>query len=313
MATRAFAYVAASVIATAAIPQAASAWGDEGHETIGLVAEHYLTPAEKAEVDRLLALPIELQSAVPATMRDRATWADKYRDSDRNSTKIRYNLTHNWHFVDLAIDQPNMTTACFGDHALPPGANPSEQTADECVVQKIEEFTQVLANKSLPDADRAKALTFLLHFVGDIHQPLHAAERNDDHGGNLVYIVIGKNKNGSNLHSYWDTATVKRLGSTPEALSGALISDISASDLTAWRTGGPRDWAMESYQVAHDAAYRLPSQHRNCTIRDRTKPPRTEDCTLLDQQYQVNAAGRVHHQLEVAGVRLAWVISQALK
>jgi len=296
---------------TATAPQTAQAWGNDGHRTIGLIAEHYLSPAEKAEVDRLLALPIELD--LPATIKDRATWADAFRDSDRNTTKVRYNLTHNWHFVDLELDKPDMKSACFGDKPLPVATDPSTADAHECVVQKIEEFRRVLANKSLPDGEHAKALTYLLHFVGDVHQPLHAAQHNNDQGGNLVYVVTGKAKNGSNLHSFWDTATVGRLGSSPDTISAALISDISASDIAMWRQGGPRDWAMESYQVARDVAYRTPSKTRSCTIRARDGSSKAETCIVLDGIYRANAAGAAQTRLEAAGVRLAWVISEALK
>jgi len=299
-------FIAAMALAALAVPQVAGAWGIEGHETIALIAESYLSPAEHAEVQRLLSLPIELNP--PATMKDRATWADAYRQSSDAARK----LTHLWHFVDLEIDSPDMTAACFGDHPLPAGTDPGWNAPNECVVQKIEEFRRVLADKSQPDKARARALSFLLHLVGDVHQPLHAAERHDDQGGNLVYVVAGSARYGTNLHSFWDRDTVKRLGSTPEALSGTLIADISGADRAAWQQGTSRDWAMESYQIAHDNAYRTPAQHRSCVIKEFNKPAHTESCIVLDDTYRVAAAGKVHQRLEMAGVRLAWVISQAL-
>ena len=90
---------AAASLALLACPGLANAWGPQGHKTIGLIAEHYLTNSQRDEVQRLLALPID--PPVPANMADRATWADVYRDSDRNTTKERYNATHNWHFVEI--------------------------------------------------------------------------------------------------------------------------------------------------------------------------------------------------------------------
>jgi S1/P1 Nuclease len=292
-------------------PNAARAWGNEGHQTIGLIAEHYLTAKERAEVKRLLSLPIDPE--LPATMRDRATWGDAYRDSDRNTTKVRYTLTRNWHFVDLEIDNPNFAAACFGDVPLPQGINPTQGNAQECIVQKIEEFRAVLADKVLPDAERALALNFLLHFVGDVHQPLHAAERQNDQGGNLVFIVTGTSKNGSNLHSFWDTAAVARLGSSPDTISAALTSDMTSGKLAMWRKGNSRNWAMQSYKIAHDVTYALPTATRDCSIRARDGTKKQETCIVLDEVYRTKAAGKVHRQLEAAGVRLAWVISQALK
>ncbi|UVO53743.1 S1/P1 nuclease [Sphingomonas sp. SUN039] len=292
-------------------PNTAKAWGNEGHQTIGLIAEHFLSTAERAEVKRLLSLPIDPD--LPATMRDRATWGDAYRDSDRNTTKIRYTLTRNWHFVDLEFDNPDFASACFGDVPLRPGANPSQGNAQECVVQKIEEFRAVLADKARPDAERALALNFMLHFVGDVHQPLHAAERQKDQGGNLVLVVTGTSTNGSNLHSFWDTATVNRLGSSPETISAALIGDITPGKLASWRKGNARDWALQSYKIAHDVTYALPTATRSCSIRARDGTTKQETCIVLDEGYRTKAAGKVHRQLEVAGVRLAWMISQALK
>ena len=304
--------LAMSALAVAVVaPHAARAWGNEGHQTIGLIAEHFLTVKEGTEVKRLLSFPIDPD--LPSTMRDRATWGDAYRDSDRNTTKVRYALTRNWHFVDLEIDNPNFAAACFGDLPLPPGTNPTEGSSQECIVQKIEEFRAVLADKSRPDAERALALNFLLHFIGDVHQPLHAAERQNDQGGNLVFIVTGTSTNGSNLHSFWDTATVNRLGSTPETISAALISDITSSKLSRWRKGNSREWAMQSYKVARDATYALPTATRGCLVRARDGTTKQETCVVLDEAYRAKAAGKVHRQLEIAGVRLAWTISQALK
>jgi S1/P1 Nuclease len=295
-----------------ATPDFARAWGNEGHQTIGLIAEHYLTASERAEVNRLLALPIDPD--LPATIKDRAIWADAYRDSDRNGTQVRYKFTRNWHFVDLEIGKPDFTSACFGDTPLPPGADPSQGNPQECIVQKIDEFRTVLADKARPDAERARALNFLLHFVGDVHQPLHAAERQNDQGGNLVFIVTGKNATaGSNLHSLWDTAAVKRLGSTPETVAAALIEGIKPSNLTAWRKGTSRDWAMQSHQLANDVVYALPVPKRACQIRARDGTVTPQSCTILDAPYRITAAAKVQRQLQVAGIRLAWVISQALK
>lgn len=302
--------ITVSSLALLASPGLAKAWGPQGHKTIGLIAEHYLTAAQRAEVQRLLALPIDPD--VPATMADRATWADVYRDSDRDTTKVRYDATHNWHFVDIDVDAPDFKRACHGDAPFPAGVLASQGPANDCVVRKIEQFQAELADRRLPDAERALALTFLLHFVGDVHQPLHAAEHKNDQGGNKVLVVAGKAKYGDKLHGYWDSVTVARLGSGPEALSAALIKDISPADLQAWRKGGPRDWAMESFQGAKDVAYNLPATTRPCLIRGYDKPPTQEICHLLSDDYQAAAAGRAQQQLEMAGVRLAWVIGKAL-
>jgi hypothetical protein len=119
--------------------------------------------------------------------------------------------------------------------------------------------------------------------------------------------------NGSNLHGFWDTATVNRLGSSPETISAALIGDIISSKLALWRKGNSRDWAIQSYNIAHDVTYALPTGTRGCSIRARDGTTKQETCIVLDEVYRTMAAGKIHRQLEAAGVRLAWAISQALK
>src|SRR5215475_6072918 len=103
--------------ANLAQPRTALAWGDDGHKTVALVAQHYLTPAVKRQINTMLAADTD-----PLTKHDfasEATWADKYRDS--NHRKDHYEATKRWHFVDLEIGGPDMTMACFGRKPLPPG------------------------------------------------------------------------------------------------------------------------------------------------------------------------------------------------
>jgi hypothetical protein len=84
--------------AATAVPHPAIAWGDKGHEIIALIAEHYLDPAARAKV--ILLLAGDTDTLTEHDVASEATWADKYRDSDRYTTKIRYHATRLWHFVD---------------------------------------------------------------------------------------------------------------------------------------------------------------------------------------------------------------------
>src|ERR1700731_2537570 len=96
----------------------AYSWGDEGHEVIGLIADHYLEPAVRTKVIAILAG--DATHLTPPTQLDsEATWADKYRDSDRNTTKVQYNQTRNWPYVDLELQDPDLKAACFGEPPLP--------------------------------------------------------------------------------------------------------------------------------------------------------------------------------------------------
>ena len=168
-------------------PQTAYALGTEGHEIVGIIALKHLDPRVQATVDQMLSADSDHLAA--PDIADAANWADKFRDSDRNTTQIRYRLTPEWHFVDLELDNPDVSAACFGH---PPAAVPaSKGPANSCVVDRISAFQSEL--KSLPSTDPERvvvALKFILHFVGDVHQPLHAADH-DDQGGNKVMVLYG--------------------------------------------------------------------------------------------------------------------------
>jgi hypothetical protein len=294
--------------------QQASAWGNEGHEAIGLIAEHFLTDKARAEVLTLLAIPSD--PSLPGSMRDRATWADAYRDSDRNTTKERYLATRSWHFVDLDIEGPDFKLACYEDG--PAKAPASKGEADDCVVRKIEQFAVELADRSLPASERTLALMYLLHFVGDVHQPLHAAERQHDQGGNKVQIIVEGHEIGSNLHSYWDTDAVRSLGSTPEAIAKRLTPEISKEDVADWiksqgNLSAPRQWAVESWAVAKSVAYDIPNDTRLCKVRAYGQPPIDGRCHTLSEKYVSKAVEQTREQLKKAAVRLADVLNNALR
>src|SRR5262249_54544225 len=91
------------------VPTPVWAWGDEGHEVVWLIADHYLRPAVRTKVKSLLAGDKTHLTSTTEVDRE-ATWADKYRDSDRNTTKVRYNKTRNWHYVDLEISGPDLSS-----------------------------------------------------------------------------------------------------------------------------------------------------------------------------------------------------------
>ena len=166
-------FSAVTLVLCAATSSAALAWGDLGHGVVGLVANHYLKPGVRSKVQALLAG--DSTHLTPSTgIADEATWADKYRDSDRSTTKVRYDLTNAWHFVDIEVDAGDIDAACFGHPATSPTA--SEGPAQDCVVDRIDAFAAELKNPGTSADEKRMALLFLLHFVGDVHQPLHASD-----------------------------------------------------------------------------------------------------------------------------------------
>jgi hypothetical protein len=112
----------------AALPQQAAAWGDDGHKTVALIAEHYLTPAAKKQVDAMLAADTDNLTA--HDIASEATWADKHRTAHRE--------TATWHFTDIEITDPDLKEACNGRQPLPAGTLASNGPAKDCVVDKID-------------------------------------------------------------------------------------------------------------------------------------------------------------------------------
>jgi hypothetical protein len=287
---------ATGTAALCGIPSPAFAWGDEGHEVVGLIAEHYLEPDVRRRVQALLA-----GDATALTAKDiahEATWADKYRDQDRAGAKVRYLQTRNWHFVDLELAGVDLNGACFGRPRLPPGTAASNGPADDCVIDKIDEFWSELKDPGTGEEERRLALQFLLHFVGDIHQPLHAADNHDQGGNRDTVSAPGIAVN--NLHHDWDTEFVARLGANETEIAQRLIANITDTERARWSAGTPADWALESFAVAKSHAYGLLPR------------PLSPYHYELTAAYVADATGVTAEQLSKAGVRLAFVLNQAL-
>jgi hypothetical protein len=271
----------------------AQAWGDEGHEVIGLIANSFLAPSVRAKVQAMLtADPDDLTAHNIAAA---ATWADKYRDANVNGARQGTRL---WHFVDIELSAPNLDLACFGHPGLAPGTLASNGPPRACVVDKINEFAAELASPTTDPTERVVALKFVLHLVGDMHQPLHASDDND-RGGNEKRASANGLKPGT-LHHYWDTEFVEQLGPDPKRIAATLIAHISPRDAKAWAQGTTSDWALESFQLAKTDAYgRLPA-------------PNARGSYHLPETYVAMATRDAAMQLSKAGVRLASVLNKAL-
>jgi hypothetical protein len=270
-------------------PTGVFAWGYEGHEIVAAIARGYLTPQVRGKVDQMLAA--DQDTLTPHDMLAEATWADRYRSGHKETSE--------WHFVDIELDHPDLKSACFGFPAADPVA--SQGPAHDCIVNKVSEFTAELANPATPAAERLLALKFLIHFVGDMHQPLHDVD-NHDKGGNCVLLSLGGPRT-VNLHTYWDTTVVQGLGDDPQAVADTLTRRITPENKATWEKGDPQAWALESFNIARTAVYTIGSQP-GCTL--------DPSPLSLPPGYDAAARETVSTQLEKAGVRLAAVLNRAL-
>jgi S1/P1 Nuclease len=268
----------------------ACAWGDLGHRVIALIAYRHLTPEARSALDALLASDPDTLTA--RDFASRATWADKYRDTHRETAA--------WHFIDIGIDHPDLNGACFGFPALGNAQAASLGPAEDCVVNKIGQFAAELRSTATAPAERLLALKFLIHLVGDVHQPLHAADH-DDRGGNCIGLDWRSGRI-HNLHAYWDVAVVAALGRSAESIADRLDVNVSPQTMALWTRGTPRDWAMESFEIARSDVYALPSRP-TC---------RAGGSIVLSDAYEAQAQQDAAVLLLKSAIRLASLLNAAL-
>ncbi len=254
----------------AALPTLGLAWGVEGHHIAADIAEQYLEPETTRQVHELL----ELENAT--ILADVSTWADDIR-RQRPSTGP-------WHYVNIPIHPQNGPSGYDAVRDCPDG---------NCVVAKIDEFKAVLGDKAAQPRERLEALKFLVHFVADIHQPLHCAD-DHDRGGNDTHVsFLGRN---TTLHALWDSGLLEAAAIPDErAYALKLAQSIKPADLERWRRGTPADWATESYERA------------------RTIYGKSQEARSLQVFYEAEFLPVVATQLQKAGIRLANLLNRALK
>jgi len=278
-------------------PRFALAWGDEGHEIVALVADQFLEAAVRTKVAAMLAA--DTDNLTTHDVASAATWADRYRDSDRNGARQRYEQTWRWHFVNVELDNPNLDLECFGHPPLPAGTVASNGPSQACIVDKVEQFEAELADPRTDPEERAVALKFVLHLVGDLHQPLHAADDHDA-GGNRKRVVANAFRPG-NLHHFWDVEFVERLGTDPRQVADAIFPGIADEQRRAWSAGAVSDWVMEAFGIARNDAYGLLGERGGNGV------------YFLDDRYIDTAVRDVRLQLSRAGIRLALMLNKALR
>jgi hypothetical protein len=228
-------------------PAAGRGVGRRWHQIVALVAQSFLEPDVRKQVNALLAGDTDNLTA--HDIASAATWADKYRQANIGGSREK---TAQWHFVDIEITAPDLNKACFSYPALPAGTVASDGPADDCVVHKINEFAAELTDPNTDAEERVAALKFLLHFVGDLHQPLHSAD-DSDRGGNAKRVSADGFKAG-NLHSYWDTPFVVSLGDDAKTVASDLVGHITKTQAAEWQKGSPADWATEAFYIAKSDA-----------------------------------------------------------
>jgi hypothetical protein len=205
-----------------ATPSTAFAWGPNGHRIVGRIAMHHLTDEAARAVECLLG---------PEGLDQVATWPDEIR-ADPNWKKA-----DPWHFISIDDNETLETTQ-------------RDPAGD--VVEAIQRFTAVLRDPQASLPSKQEALKFLVHFVGDLHQPLHVGRRADRGGNSIKVSLFGQE---TNLHSVWDAGLIDN-----EKLSfsefAAFIDHPTLQEIQTWQSSTVADWAAES-KALRDRVYTI--------------------------------------------------------
>ena len=275
------------VLALLAAP--AAAWGPLGHRATGAVADALLTPGVRAEVARLLADDADLSGRPSArtTLAQASLWADEIRGSDADRPA--------WHYDNMPV--------CGA-----PPAKPTWCPSGQCASGRFEPLLAQLADRTQPMPQRREALKWIAHLVGDLHQPLHAADYAQ--GGNLVHVEFAGARHGSawTLHSAWDIRLVSSAlhagGSQqpPVPVLKTLIAHARRVD-PAERDAPVNQWVAESNRLARQVVLAYPGFACDHV------PAET---VLLPVDYQKRAQRVITLQLALAGARLAAILNRVL-
>ncbi len=284
-----FALLLSPLMIVAPVPNAFG-WGAEGHRITGFMAEELLTPKARIAVNQLLD---------GGSLADAAVFMDVYREA----LKREVPGSERWHF--------NNNPVCGDPTGAPICAD------GNCASAQIPRQFAILADMSKTKEERQQALRFMVHMVGDIHQPLHAADDNDL-GGNRKPVMMPGAEFPRNLHAVWDSDIVKiaTRGLSEINVAKDLISNYK-KNFAGWMRGDVRAWMADSYGTAKRLVYgKLPVF--SCGMVD-GKPtgvfdgkPWPDTPYLLPKEYVDGAAGVMPILLARAGARISGMLNAAL-
>ena len=254
-------------------PLSAFAWGATGHMVVAHIGEDNLTSAARVQVQDLLG---------SQTMADVSSWADDERSRHREQA--------GWHYIDWELKD---------------GALLSGSSQNGTILDAISSQSAILENTAADKQERKKALMYVIHFLGDMHQPLHCAD-NFDKGGNGVNVTIFGQ--GDNLHRTWDTTMLNQIirdefPTTSTSIRGfaSIIEKRYADEATTAVQGTPESWAKQSSLTAKNVCYSFLKSD-----------PMTSMTVTLGPDYYTVAKPVVEEQLAIAGFRLAKVLNSIL-
>lgn len=265
---------AAACMLPAAAPSA-FAWGNQGHQIVCEIAFQNLTSEAKTAVSSLRSSDPEAGASFAET----CVWPD------RIFNRPEFSQTGPWHYVNIPEgSQFDNDRDC-------------SEARGRCVTWAVRNFAEVLADGSKPALERAQALKFLGHFVGDMHQPLHSGYPGD-RGGNLIRVKFMDTP--LKLHAVWDTNVLGVAGLHFPSGAGTIADPIDETDRQSWSNFDVVGWTNEAFHFAENHAYRVKAGDKVVNGDD------------LKEAYQFRSLEVVKKQISRAGIRLAFLINKAV-
>jgi hypothetical protein len=264
--------LAAAFVAALVLPAPALAWGKTGHRVVAAIADTQLSGLARAHIREILG-PGE-------SLVDAANWPDEMRSAPG---KFWQKTATPWHYVTL--------DGIIYDHAPPEGD----------ALEALEHFRKVLQDPKADLADKQMALRFIIHIVGDLHQPLHVGKCCDRGGNDVKVTWFGK---PTNLHAVWDSQLVDDEQLSYSELAEKLERHLSDRQLIKWWDINPRDWISESAEyrdTLYPTAADMPKPRKDDDPKKSDEPPPPD----LSYSYVYRFTPLMEQRLTQGGVRLA--------
>jgi len=271
-------------------------WWETGHQVIARIAAAHLTPAARTRVARILEVS-DTPQAVADALAQASTWADETKAETK---------TGNWHFIDLTLEDSKSEI-------------PARCPDDNCAPARIRLFAAQLKSRvSSPHWSQADALRYVVHLVGDVHQPLHDIS-NADLGGNCELFNPPLSGDVKNLHALWDGGIIKAMDESAQSLTDSLeaeIKEMGEPDQQQAAAGNQDDWVWEGHELAKADVYgklHVPLEPvifpKSCA---EAPVEITSFAAQADQGYITAMKPVVRQQLSKAGLRLARLLNESL-
>lgn len=248
---------------TLALAATLLSWGVTGHRTIGTIAAGHLSAQAKAAVHELIG---------DTTLAEISTWPDEVR------SQPAYRNTASWHYINLPLGL-----------SLPDFEAKVNGMTQENVFSALQQQEQILRSAGSTRAQKVEALKYIVHFVGDLHQPMHVS-REEDKGGNT--IQLNYDGNGTNLHALWDSKLIDHPGLTVEQMA-EQYDHATPAQIKQWQSDPLIQWLWESYQASSKLYAEVDAMKSRA----------------IDDSYYPAHIGIVQDRIEKAGIRLAGVLN----